>query len=196
MIKLSLFFTLLRQKMPKIWLKKLSTGLTKLVCREKNVLASIIKTLNWFILATTVFIVLAISAVQYWLLPDLTAIEPYIAKKISQTLHQPVSIKGLTAQWHWNKASLNIAQLHIGSPTSPQIVAKKIYARIPLYPLIWGKITTQALHINELNIAINQIGSLNRPQWFVAGFDLNKPSDCILYVLENGFDMEAYLQLP
>ena len=27
-------------------------------------------------------------------------------------------------------------------------------------------------------------------------FDLNKPSDCILYVLENGFDMEKYLELP
>jgi uncharacterized protein YhdP len=176
MIKLSLFFTLLRHKIPRVWLKKVSIGLTKLICRETNVLAAIIKALGCFVLVTTLLTVLLISVLHYCL-ADLTAIEPYIARKITQTLHQPVEIKGITAQWHWNKASLNVAQLKIGSPTSPQILAKQVYMSIPLYPLIWGKFTTKALDINELNITIKQTGRINQPQWFAAGFDLNQPSD-------------------
>lgn len=177
MMDMSLLFTLLkRYKLSKIRIKNYTKWLFYYGRRELNAFAYGIKTMSQWVLSLGVLLICSALIIRYYILPDLNIIEPYINKIFSQTFKQPVRIKGLTAQWHWSSASINIVQLEIGQHHSPPIVAKHIYTRIPLYPLIWQHISTQALHIGEINLDFKQVGRFNKPQWFLAGFNL-KPSN-------------------
>jgi uncharacterized protein (TIGR02099 family) len=157
--------------------RSIAQWLSLVLRQECSVLRRVVKIGVVCTLGLALLIAALITALRLWLLPDLTVLQPYIEHKLSIQLKQAVHIDGLKAQWHWDSATLDVAQVSIGAKEKPHLLAKGLHSRIPLYPLLWGTVATQGLSIQQLKLAIKQTGTHSAPHWFVAGIDLNQPSD-------------------
>ncbi len=157
--------------------RTVALGGGRLLFKEVKVLRRIIKTLMWCVLIVALMIAILTAVLRFYLLPDLTVLQPYIERHLSAQTKQAVHIEGLKANWEWSSATIDIAQLRMGSKNNATISLQKLHTRIPLYPLLWGTVATQGLSIQQLKLAIKQTGTRLNPHWFAAGIDLNQPSD-------------------
>jgi uncharacterized protein (TIGR02099 family) len=129
------------------------------------------------LLVMLAILVVGLYAIRTWLLPDLTVLQPRIEAKLTETLKQPVRLEGLSAAWNWASLDLKLGQLAIGPVGAPVVQASGAKTTLSAYPLLWGSVQTQNLSLERLTIVATQSGTVEKPQWLLAGIDPAAPSD-------------------